>query len=37
VPKLVIVLMVLAAMGPVLGASLVRFTEALFLAIPSAR
>lgn len=37
VPKLVIVLLVLAAMGPALGASLVRFTEALFLAIPSAR
>ena len=35
VPKLVIVMVVLAAMGPVLGASLVRFSEALFLAIPS--
>jgi type III secretory pathway component EscS len=28
---------VLAAMGPVLGASLVRFTQALFLAIPAVR
>jgi flagellar biosynthesis protein FliQ len=34
VPKLVAVL---AAMGPVLGASLVRFTQALFLAVPSLR
>ena len=37
VPKLVIVMGVLAAMGPVLGASLVRFTQALFLAIPTVR
>ena len=37
VPKLVIVLLVLAAMGPVLGGSLVRFTQALFLAIPTIR
>ena len=37
VPKLVIVMGVLAAMGPVLGASLVRFTQALFLAIPAVR
>jgi flagellar biosynthesis protein FliQ len=35
VPKLVVVLVVLVAMGPVLGSSLVRFTQALFLAIPS--
>jgi flagellar biosynthetic protein FliQ len=37
VPKLVVVMGVLAAMGPVLGASLVRFTQALFLAIASIR
>jgi len=37
VPKLVIVLGVLAATAPVLGASLVRFTQALFLAIPAVR
>ncbi len=37
VPKLVVVLGVLAAMGPVLGASLVRFTQALLLAIPAVR
>jgi flagellar biosynthetic protein FliQ len=35
VPKLVVVMIVLAAMGPILGASLVRFSQALFLAIPS--
>ena len=35
VPKLVVVLIVLLAMGPVLGAALVRFTQALFVAIPS--
>ena len=35
VPKLVVVLVVLVAMGPVLGASLVRFSQALFLAIPA--
>ena len=35
VPKLVVVLVVLLAMGPVLGAALVRFTHALFVAIPS--
>jgi flagellar biosynthetic protein FliQ len=35
VPKLVVVMIVLAAMGPVLGASLVRFSQTLFLAIPS--
>ena len=37
VPKLVVVMAVLAAMGPVLGASLVRFTQALFLAVPALR
>jgi len=37
VPKLVVVMLVLVAMGPVLGAALVRFTQALLLAIPSVR
>ena len=37
VPKLVVVLLVLAMMGPVLGAQLVRFTDALLLAIPTVR
>ena len=37
VPKLVVVLIVLVAMGPVLGSSLVRFTQAMLLAIPSLR
>jgi flagellar biosynthetic protein FliQ len=37
VPKLVIVMGVLAAMGPVLGASLVRFSQSLFLAIATVR
>ena len=37
VPKLVVVLVVLVAMGPVLGSSLVRFTQAMLLAIPSLR
>jgi flagellar biosynthetic protein FliQ len=37
VPKLVVVMGVLAAMGPVLGASLVRFTQALFVALPALR
>lgn len=35
VPKLIVVLLVLAAMGPVLGGALVRFSQALFLAIAS--
>lgn len=35
VPKLIVVMLVLAAMGPVLGAQLVRFTQALLLAIPT--
>jgi flagellar biosynthetic protein FliQ len=37
VPKLVVVLLVLAAMGPVLGAQLVRFTSALLLSIATVR
>jgi flagellar biosynthesis protein FliQ len=37
VPKLVVVLVVLVAMGPVLGSSLVRFTQAMLLAIPQLR
>jgi flagellar biosynthetic protein FliQ len=37
VPKLVVVLIVLVAMGPVLGSSLVRFTQAMLLAMPSLR
>ena len=37
VPKLVIVLIVLVAMGPALGSSLVRFTQAMLLAIPTLR
>ncbi len=35
VPKLVVVMVVLLAMGPVLGSALVRFTQALFVAIPA--
>lgn len=35
VPKLAVVLLVLAALAPVLGASLVRFSAALFAAIAS--
>jgi flagellar biosynthetic protein FliQ len=37
VPKLVAVTLVLLALGPVLGAQLVRFTQALLLAIPAIR
>jgi type III secretory pathway component EscS len=37
VPKLVVVTAVLVAMGPVLGAELVRFTQALLLAFPGLR
>jgi len=37
VPKLIVVVLVLVALGPVLGAQLVRFTHALLLAIPSIR
>jgi flagellar biosynthesis protein FliQ len=32
VPKLVVVMLTLIAMGPLLGAQLVRFTQAVFLA-----
>ena len=35
VPKLVVVMLILVAMGPILGAQLVRFTQAIFLAIAS--
>jgi flagellar biosynthetic protein FliQ len=37
VPKLVAVLLVLAALGPLLGAQVLRFTQALLLAIPTLR
>lgn len=37
VPKLVAVTLALLAMGPLLGAQLVRFTQALLLAIPALR
>jgi len=37
VPKLVVVLLTLVAMGPVLGAQLVRFTQAIFLAVAGFR
>jgi type III secretory pathway component EscS len=37
VPKLVAVLLVLAATAPLLGVQLVRFAQALLLAIPSVR
>ena len=37
VPKLVAVMLVLVALGPVLGAQIVRFAQALLLAIPSIR
>jgi type III secretory pathway component EscS len=37
VPKLAVVMLVLAAMSPVLGAELVRFTRALLLAFPALR
>jgi flagellar biosynthetic protein FliQ len=37
VPKLVAVAVTLLALGPVLGAQLVRFTQALFLAFPGIR
>jgi Flagellar biosynthesis pathway, component FliQ len=35
VPKLVAVTLVLIAMGPLLGAQVLRFTQALLLAIPT--
>jgi flagellar biosynthetic protein FliQ len=37
VPKLIVVVAVLVAMGPLLGAQLLRFTQALLMAIPSIR
>ena len=37
VPKLVVVLLTLIAMGPLLGAQLVRFTQAIFVAIAGFR
>jgi flagellar biosynthetic protein FliQ len=37
VPKLVAVLVVLLALGPLLGAQLLRFTQAVLLAIPAVR
>ena len=37
VPKLLAVALVLIAMGPLLGAQLLRFTQALLLAIPTIR
>ena len=37
VPKLVVVMLVLIATGPLMGAQLVRFTHALLLAVPGVR
>lgn len=37
VPKLVVVVLVLIALGPLLGTQLLRFTQALLLAIPTMR
>jgi flagellar biosynthesis protein FliQ len=37
VPKLVVVALVLLALGPVLGAQLLRFAQAVMLAIPGIR
>jgi flagellar biosynthetic protein FliQ len=37
VPKLVTVVLVLIALGPLLGAQVLRFTQALLLAIPALR
>ena len=37
VPKLVVVMVVLLAMGPALGAQLVRFLQSVLLAFPSIR
>jgi flagellar biosynthetic protein FliQ len=37
VPKLVVVVLVLLASGPLLGAQVVRFAQAIFLAIPMVR
>jgi len=37
VPKLVTVVLVLVALGPLLGAQILRFTQAILLAIPALR
>ena len=37
VPKLLVVVLMLVALGPLLGAQLLRFTQALLLAIPAIR
>ena len=37
VPKLVVVVVVLIAIGPLLGAQLLRFTQAIFAALPLIR
>jgi flagellar biosynthetic protein FliQ len=37
VPKLVVVMLTLIAIGPLLGAQLVRFTQAIFLAVAGFR
>jgi flagellar biosynthetic protein FliQ len=37
VPKLVVVVLTLVAMGPLLGGQLVRFTQAIFLAVAGFR
>ena len=37
VPKLVVVLLTLIAIGPLLGAQLVRFTQAIFVAVAGFR
>jgi len=37
VPKLVVVLLVLVAMGPLLGAQVVRFTQAVLIGFPALR
>ena len=37
VPKLVVVVVVLVALGPLLGAQLLRFTQAIFAALPLIR
>jgi flagellar biosynthetic protein FliQ len=37
VPKLLVVIIVLAALGPLLGAQLLRFTQAVLAAVPTLR
>jgi flagellar biosynthesis protein FliQ len=37
VPKLVVVVLTVIALGPILGAQLVRFTQAIFLAVAGFR